>query len=96
MGRGRKPGDGRGRLGGRTKGTPNTETQLNRDMIQAFLDENAPEAWRAWHKIENPAQKVAQFIKLFEYVMPKYQSIEVKVDSETPDWQKKLEELRRK
>ena len=70
MGRGRKPGDGRGRLGGRTKGTPNAETQLNRDMIQAFLDQNAEEAWKAWHEIENPALSLKELWFRYEKDSP--------------------------
>lgn len=96
MARGRKPGDGRGRLGGRTKGTPNKTTKFQKEMIQNFIDENWEEALEAWHSIDNASQKWIGFTKLFEYIMPKYSSVELKGDGEAPDFMKKILELRGK
>ena len=84
-----------GKYGGRAKGTPNKLTKLTKEMMQAFLDENKDEAWEAWHKIESPSNKFSLYLKMCEFVLPKMASVELKGDKETPDWVKKLEEIRK-
>ena len=95
-GTGRQPGDGRGRLGGRPPGGKNKVTKLNKERIQAFLDDNAEEAWKCWKEIESPKDKFLAYIRIMEFAVPKMASIELKGDKEIPDWMKKLEEIRGK
>lgn len=88
--------DGKGRCGGRVAGTPNKITVLTKAAIQNFLDENQEEAWKAWKEIKSPKQKLELYIKLCEFVVPKMASVEFKPGDTTPDWMKKLNELRGK
>lgn len=91
---GRKAGDGKGRLGGRVKGTPNKVTKVTKEMVQEFLDENFEEAMVAWHKIDKPGVKFAAYLKMMEFVLPKMASVDFNPGDKTPDWMRKLNELR--
>ena len=91
---GRKKGDGKGRLGGRTKGTPNKVTKVTKEMVQDFLDENFEEAIAAWHSIDKSGVKFMAFLKMMEFVLPKMASVDFNPGDKTPDWMKKLETLR--
>lgn len=92
----RPVGDGRGRIGGRAPGTKNKVTRLNKERIQAFLDENSDEAWECWKEIENPKDKFLAYVRIMEFVVPKMASVELTGDKEIPDWMNKLAELRGK
>ena len=88
--------DGKGRIGGRAAGTPNKVTALTKAAIQNFLDDNQEEAWKAWKEIKSPKHKVEMYIKLCEFCVPKMASVEFKAADTTPDWKKRLDELRKK
>lgn len=92
----RPVGDGRGRIGGRQAGTKNKVTRLNKERIQAFLDENSDEAWECWKEIENPKDKFLAYVRIMEFIVPKMASVELTGDKEIPDWMNKLAELRGK
>lgn len=83
-------------MGGRPPGGQNKVTKLNKEMVQAFLDQNADEAWRCWKEIESPKDKFLAYIRIMEFAIPKMASVELKGDKEIPDWMKKLEEIRGK
>lgn len=95
-GTGRVKGDGKGRYGGRKKGTPNKGTKEVRELIQMFLAENYEEAMEAWHAIEDPAKKYHAYLKAMEFGVPKMASIEFNQSDKTPDWMDKLSKLREK
>ena len=96
MAKGRKPGDGRGRLGGRVAGTPNKATKIGKDAILQLIAKNWVLFEENLEAIESPKDYCMVIMKLMEYVFPKMSSVEVKGDIEAPDWMAKLESLKKK
>lgn len=92
----RQKGDGKGRLGGRKAGTPNLSTRLNKDKIQAFIEDHWPDFENAMSRIDNPKDQCMIMLKLMEFVIPKMSSVEVKGEAEAPDWMKKIDDIRKK
>lgn len=74
---GRPPGDGRGRHGGRAKGTPNKVTKERRELIDEFLNENWEEFKRHYSNCQ-PAEKLNIYLQLIPYTTPKMASVEYK------------------
>lgn len=68
---------GEPKTGGRTKGTPNKRTYALRDKIREFSEENFDEVIEAWHRIDEPKDKIKAYIELTAYAMPKLQAIQV-------------------
>lgn len=93
---GRKPGDGRGRLGGRAAGVPNNSTKIGKEAIMKCIENNWGLFQENLEAIESPKDFCMVMMKLMEYVFPKMSSVEVKGEAEAPDWMKKIEEIRKK
>jgi hypothetical protein len=68
---------GRKKTGGRQKGTPNKHKSELKRQVEAFCIDNFAEFVKEFNLIDDPAKKTAQFIKLFEYVLPKQQQIDL-------------------
>lgn len=90
--------DGRGRLGGRAKGTPNVIHNNLRERISAFLTDNWEEAVEAWKNIEEPKDKLKLYIDLASFGVPKLQAVQLeatinKADSIEDDLRQLSEEL---
>ncbi len=66
----RQKNDGKGRLGGRVKGTPNRTTQTTKEWIQQILDENQEQIREDLKKL-NPKDRVNALLGLLPYVVPK-------------------------
>lgn len=81
---GRKKQDGRGRLGGRKKGTPNKVTGDLKDWVSNLLNDNRRQFEDDLRELL-PVERVRVLSGMFNYVMPKQQSltIEEQVDKET-------------
>lgn len=69
----RQKNDGKGRLGGRVKGTPNRTTQTTREWIQQVLDENQEQIREDLKKLQ-PKDRVNALLGLLPYVVPKQMS----------------------
>lgn len=80
----RKKNDGRGRLGGRSKGTPNKSTSDLRKWLSEVLNENRNQFEKDL-KILTPEDRIRTLSGLFNYIIPKQQSlsIEEQITSET-------------
>lgn len=78
MGRGRQPGDGRGRMGGRQKGTPNKVTRPMRELLASFCEESFPDFVKAFREVKNPADKCRIYLDAQAYVTPKLSSVDLK------------------
>lgn len=80
----RKKNDGRGRLGGRSKGTPNKSTSDLRKWLSEVLNENRNQFEKDL-KILTPEDRIRTLSGLFNYIIPKQQSlsIEEQIISET-------------
>ncbi|MCD8202438.1 MAG: hypothetical protein LUD48_02205 [Prevotella sp.] len=68
--RGRKSGDGRGRLGGREKGIPNSITTDIKTWIKVVLEGEQPRFLKNLKKLP-PTEHVKAVIALLQYVIPK-------------------------
>lgn len=71
---GRKKGDGKGRLGGRTKGTPNRISGTVKEWIRKVIDGNRQQFEDDLCKLE-PGERVRVISNLLQYVTPKMQSM---------------------
>lgn len=79
--RGRKKDDGRGRLGGRTAGTPNKVTGTVKEWIVSLIDKNREQMELDLAQLE-PKDRLLILERLMQYVVPKQQA--VGIDSKAP------------
>lgn len=81
---GRQKNDGRGRLGGRKKGTPNKSTSDLKNWLSGVLNENRNQFEKDLRDLL-PEERIKVLSGLFNYVIPKQQSlsIEEQIRSET-------------
>ena len=79
--RGRKKDDGRGRLGGRTAGTPNKVTGTVKEWIASLIEKNREQMELDLAQLE-PKDRLLIFERLMQYVVPKQQA--VGIESQTP------------
>jgi len=81
---GRQKNDGRGRLGGRTKGTPNKTTSDLKNWLSGVLNENRNQFEKDL-KLLLPEERIKVLSGLFNYIIPKQQSlsIEEQIQNET-------------
>lgn len=78
----RNKNDGRGRLGGRAKGTPNKVTASTRAWLSDLLQKHRKKFERDFKDL--PADKRVQvYERLLQYVLPKQQTMSVDVDLDT-------------
>lgn len=73
----RQKNDGKGRMGGRAKGTPNKVTRPLKEWLCYLVDENR-EQIESDLKALSPKDRLIMFEKLLQYVVPK-QKTEVEV-----------------
>lgn len=90
----RAKGDGRGRLGGRAKGTPNKATAEIRENIRRFVEENYETFSEDWKEIQDKEKKCKIFIDLMKFVVPALSSIELNDKEEKDTASKRLREMR--
>lgn len=86
----RQKNDGRGRLGGRAKGTPNKANSNLKAWIQALIDKNREQVERDLEAID-PAERLKIITSLINYVLPKQQAISI--DEQISAEYKALEKL---
>lgn len=75
----REKGDGRGRLGGRQKGTPNRTTSTAREWITKLIDGNRAQIKRDLKELA-PKDRLQILEKFMQYVLPKQQAVSANVD----------------
>lgn len=74
----RQKNDGRGRLGGRTKGTPNKTTATVKDWIASLIDKNREQVEADLVSLE-PKDRLQMLERLMQYVVPKQQATQTDV-----------------
>ena len=80
----RQKNDGRGRLGGRQKGTPNKSTQTVRDTIAAMWKDYQESGLFASDIMAlDPATRAATMEKYAQYISPKMKSVDVDMNNAT-------------
>lgn len=89
----RTKGDGKGRQGGRQKGTPNKVNRERRELLAKFLDDKFEEFLCAWDAIDDPYKKCSVYTDLIPFATPKLQSIELKEQSGRKTFEDELDEL---
>lgn len=72
----RKANDGRGRLGGRAKGTPNKSTSDLKNWLSGVLNENRNQFEKDLKNLL-PEERIRVLSGLFNYIIPKQQSLSV-------------------
>lgn len=89
---GRKKNDGRGRLGGRAKGTPNKITTDLKTWVASILDDGRDKFVESLNGLE-PFEYIRVFTGLLNYVLPKQQamSIEAQIEAEYKEIERLLE-----
>ncbi len=80
---GRKKDDGRGRLGGRVKGTPNKVTTSLKEFIKNLIDDNREQIIADMKELE-PYQRLTFIERLIGYVLPKQAAVDIQsqIDAE--------------
>lgn len=78
----RQKNDGRGRLGGRIKGTPNKVTGTLKNWITDLINSNRLQMENDLQKLD-PKDRLIFLEKLMQYVIPKQAAQQVKLDFES-------------
>lgn len=86
----RQKNDGRGRLGGRTKGTPNKASNDIRSWVEAILSKNKAQIEQDF-AIVDPDSRLRFVEKLIAYVVPK--KMAVTIEEQMAEEYKQLEAL---
>lgn len=76
--------DGRGRMGGRAKGTPNKTTVTIKGWITSLVDNNREQVEADLAQLE-PKDRLMFFEKLLQYVAPKQQAVSAEVSVKEND-----------
>lgn len=87
---GRQKNDGRGRLGGRKKGTPNKSSQNLQVWVTKLLTSHTEQLEEDWNNLP-PEDRMRTMKDLLNYVIPKKQSLTVQ--EQVTQERKVLEEL---
>lgn len=93
MPRGRYKGDGKGKTGGRKKGTPNKASSQAKDIIVQIVDNNAEKAQQMLDQIVDPKDWLWAYAKLLEFVVPKKAAVQVTAEAKESDLKSELEEM---
>ncbi|MCM1297882.1 MAG: hypothetical protein NC311_20285, partial [Muribaculaceae bacterium] len=72
----RQKNDGRGRLGGRAKGTPNKATATLKEWVGLIIDQNREKFNTELNKL-NSSDYVKAFLTLLGYSIPKQQAVNI-------------------
>lgn len=88
----RQKNDGRGRLGGRAKGTPNKTTSTVKEWLTELVDKNRKQIEKDLKGMD-PAERVKVFAQLLNFIVPKQQavSVEATMQAEYAEMTKLLE-----
>lgn len=93
MGKPREKNDGRGRMGGRKKGTPNKVTVERRALIASFIEEEWDEFVSNYHDIKDPEKKCSIFMSMMSYYAPKLAAVEYKDKTPAKSMADELDEI---
>ncbi len=75
----RQPNDGRGRLGGRQRGTPNKTTASIRDWLTKLVNKNKRQIQQDLDALD-PKSRLEALAKFLPYIAPKQQAVSAAVD----------------
>lgn len=89
----RQKGDGRGRMGGRAKGTPNKKTQSMRALLARFCEEHYDDFVDTYERILNPKERCEIYLKAHVFVTPKLNSVDVDIKNADNSFKSELEKM---
>lgn len=89
----RPKGDGRGRLGGRAKGTPNKTTKSMRALMTKFCEEKYEDFVLAYERILNPKERCEVYLKAQSFVTPKLNAVDLDVKDTDHSFKSELERM---
>ena len=75
----REKNDGRGRIGGRQKGTPNKTTAKVKGWLAKLIEKNRKQMEEDLQEL-TPKERLLILEKLMAYVVPKQQAVSAKID----------------
>jgi parvulin-like peptidyl-prolyl isomerase len=75
----RNKNDGKGRLGGRAKGTPNRVTATVKEWLSELIDNNRKRIENDIELLE-PKDRLQIMERLMQYVIPKQQAVKADID----------------
>lgn len=87
----RQKNDGRGRMGGRQKGTTNKVTKERRELISEFLDKEWPNFQKMYDRADEET-KMKIYMEMIPYTTPKMASIEYKEKLRPKSYKDELDE----
>ena len=87
----REKGDGKGRQGGRQKGTPNKVTREKREAISHFVENNWQIFEKAYAELD-PEKKCYVMLGLLPFTVPKLSSVEFKDKTPPKSFKDELDE----
>ncbi len=87
----RQKNDGRGRMGGRQKGTTNKVTKERRELISEFLDKEWPN-FQKMYEGSDKETKMKIYMEMLPYTTPKMASIEYKEKLRPKSYKEELDE----
>lgn len=80
----RQKGDGKGRLGGRAKGTPNKTTATARQWLAQLIDKNRRQVEKDLKSLE-PLERLRMIEKFMSYCIPKQQAVSANISLDRLD-----------
>lgn len=89
----RVKGDGKGRQGGRQKGTPNKATTELRKRLTMFVEGRWDDFMTAYDQIADPEKKCSIMLGLLNFIAPKMASVEYKGETPVKTLSDELDEL---
>lgn len=89
----RPKGDGRGRIGGRAKGTPNKTTQQMRSLLADFCKENYEDFVATYQRILNPKERCEVYLKAQQFVTPRLNAVDLDVKDTDRSFKSELEKM---
>lgn len=89
----RRKGDGKGRQGGRQKGTPNKKTKETRELIAKFVESRWEDFLHAYDQITDMDKKCTIMVSLLGFIAPKMASVEYKGEVQQKTFNDELDEL---
>lgn len=93
MGKPREKNDGRGRLGGRQKGTPNKVSGEMRALLSDFCNETFEEFKATFHRIDEPDKKCKIWLEAQKFVTPQLSAVTLKEQTKGKTLKDELDEL---
>ena len=85
--------DGRGRIGGRSKGTPNKVTVERRARVASFIEDNWDDFLENYKAIKEPQKKCDIFMSMMGYYAPKLAAVEYKDKTPGKTFRDELDEI---